>query len=123
MHAISKIETRIETQSILVRNGNLSIEAYFATSDDPKGAVIVLHEVFGVNHHLRSVVDRLAAEGYAVVAPNMVQRSAPGFALDEYDAASLALGRSHKDLMTADQILSDLRTVIGMLRDRPFQCR
>ncbi len=35
--------------------------------------------------------------------------------LDQYDAESLALGRSHKDLMTAAQIASDLTAVIKAL--------
>ncbi len=112
--------SKIETESLLVGNSDRSIECYCATPlsypEKPKGAVIVLHEVFGVNAHIRSVVDRLAFEGYAAIAPNMVQRSAPGFTLDEYDAESLALGRSHKDLMTAEQIAADLMLVIHRMR-------
>lgn len=108
--------SKIETESLSICNGALAIECYLAVPKNPKGAVIVLHEVFGVNAHLRSVVNRLAHEGYAAIAPNMVQRSAPGFALDQYDADSLALGRSHKDLMTAEQIASDLTAVIDRMR-------
>jgi carboxymethylenebutenolidase len=103
--------SEIETKKIFVQNGDLAIECYLSLPEIPKGAVIVIHEVFGVNAHLRSVVDRLARQGYAVIAPNLVQRSAPGLALDRYDAESLALGRSHKDLMTAAQISSDLTAV------------
>ncbi|MDW3497683.1 dienelactone hydrolase family protein, partial [Escherichia coli] len=33
----------------------------------PKGAVVVIQEIFGVNHHIRSVCDRLAKEGYVAV--------------------------------------------------------
>jgi carboxymethylenebutenolidase len=120
--------SKIETKKVVVQNEDLLIECYLAVPEaipeavpeavpevipkNHKGAVIVLHEVFGVNAHLRSVVDRLAQEGYAAIAPNMVQRSAPGLALDQYDAESLLLGRSHKDLMTAEQIASDLGAVI-----------
>ncbi len=77
MQSISKIETK----KVLVQNRDLAIECYLAMPEHPKGAVIVLHEVFGVNAQLRSVVDRLAREGYVAIAPNMVQRSAPGLAL------------------------------------------
>jgi carboxymethylenebutenolidase len=113
MQSISEIETK----KIFVHNGDMAIECYFSRPKTPKGSVIVIHEVFGVNAHLRSVVDRLAREGYAVIAPNLVQRSAPGLALDRYDAESLALGRSHKDLMTAAQIASDLTAVMENMKE------
>jgi carboxymethylenebutenolidase len=45
----------------------------------PKGGVVVIQEIFGVNHHIRSVVDRVAAEGYAAVAPALFDRTQPGF--------------------------------------------
>ncbi|MDP6581173.1 MAG: dienelactone hydrolase family protein, partial [Vicinamibacterales bacterium] len=35
---------------------------------DPKGAVVVIQEIFGVNVHIRDVADRLAAEGYLAIA-------------------------------------------------------
>jgi carboxymethylenebutenolidase len=121
MSSVSTIESQtiesqtIESQQIQVLNGDLAIDCYLSKPQNPRGAVIVIHEVFGINAHLRSVVDRLAKEGYAVIAPNMVQRSAPGLDLD-YSAESLALGRSHKDLMTAQQIMSDLTVVMDAMR-------
>jgi carboxymethylenebutenolidase len=44
----------------------------------PKGGVVVIQEIFGVNHHIRSVVGRVAAEGYAAVAPALFDRTQPG---------------------------------------------
>jgi len=44
--------------------------AYVAEPDGtPKGAVVVLQEIFGVNSHIRSVADGYAAEGYLAIAP------------------------------------------------------
>ena len=40
----------------------------------PKGAIVVVQEIFGVNKHIRSVCDRFAAEGYAAVAPALFDR-------------------------------------------------
>lgn len=45
----------------------------------PKGAIVVIQEIFGVNHHIRSVCDRLAKEGYVAVAPSIFDRIAPNF--------------------------------------------
>src|SRR5436190_19280776 len=43
-----------------------------------KGGVVVIQEIFGVNHHIRAVCDRLAAAGYAAVAPALFDRVEPG---------------------------------------------
>ena len=40
----------------------------------PKGAIVVLQEIFGVNAHIRSVADRYAAAGYLAIAPAMFDR-------------------------------------------------
>ena len=45
----------------------------------PKGAVVVIQEIFGVNHHIRSVCDRLADLGYVAIAPAIFDRIEPGF--------------------------------------------
>jgi carboxymethylenebutenolidase len=42
----------------------------------PKAAVVVIQEIFGVNHHIRSVCDRLAGDGYVAVAPSICDRLA-----------------------------------------------
>jgi len=40
----------------------------------PRGAIVVLQEIFGVNAHIRSVADRYAAAGYLAIAPAMFDR-------------------------------------------------
>jgi carboxymethylenebutenolidase len=45
----------------------------------PRGAVVVAQEIFGVNHHIRSICDRLAKEGYAAFAPSIFDRTEPNF--------------------------------------------
>ncbi|MDP1868913.1 MAG: dienelactone hydrolase family protein [Bradyrhizobium sp.] len=45
----------------------------------PKAAVVVIQEIFGVNHHIRSVCDRLAGEGYVAIAPSVFDRIEPNF--------------------------------------------
>jgi carboxymethylenebutenolidase len=48
-------------------------------SGAPKGAVVVIQEIFGVNHHIRGVCDRLAGEGYVAIAPAIFDRIEPSF--------------------------------------------
>jgi carboxymethylenebutenolidase len=50
--------------------------AYLAEpSGTPKGAIVVLQEIFGVNSHIRSVADRFAAAGYLAIAPALFDRA------------------------------------------------
>jgi carboxymethylenebutenolidase len=44
-----------------------------------KGGMVVIQEIFGVNHHIRAVCDRLAGEGYAAVAPALFDRTERDF--------------------------------------------
>ncbi len=45
----------------------------------PKGGLVVIQEIFGVNHHVRNVCDRFAALGYTSVAPAVFDRTQPDF--------------------------------------------
>ncbi|WP_375784431.1 dienelactone hydrolase family protein [Bradyrhizobium sp. Pha-3] len=45
----------------------------------PRGAIVVAQEIFGVNHHIRSICDRLAKQGYAAFAPSIFDRTEPNF--------------------------------------------
>jgi carboxymethylenebutenolidase len=44
-----------------------------------KGAIVVIQEIFGVNHHIRAVCDRLAGAGYVAIAPSIFDRIEPNF--------------------------------------------
>ncbi|EQD56162.1 Carboxymethylenebutenolidase, partial [mine drainage metagenome] len=50
-----------------------SVEAYLAApaDNDRHPGVIMIHEIFGLDAHTRNVADRLAAEGYTVLAPHL----------------------------------------------------
>ena len=64
----------------LKASDNFELGAYRADpGGTPKGAVVVIQEIFGVNHHIRSVCDRLAREGYVAIAPSIFDRSEPNF--------------------------------------------
>jgi len=45
----------------------------------PKGAIVVIQEIFGVNHHIRAVCDRLAGAGNVAIAPSIFDRIEPNF--------------------------------------------
>lgn len=52
-----------------------ALGAYQAQPDgQPKGAVVVIQEIFGVNQHIREVADGYAREGYFAIAPQLFDR-------------------------------------------------
>jgi carboxymethylenebutenolidase len=64
----------------LVAADSFKLGAYRADpSGTPKGGVVVIQEIFGVNHHIRAVCDRIAAQGYAAIAPALFDRQHPNF--------------------------------------------
>ena len=63
-----------------------------APDGEPKGAVVVIQEIFGVNAHIREVADGYAADGYAALAPALFDRVERGVELG-YDAEGMGRGR------------------------------
>ena len=58
----------------------------------PKGAVVVIQEIFGVNHHIRAVCDRFADQGYVAVAPAFFDRIERNFQ-SGYSPDEIAIAR------------------------------
>jgi|JI10StandDraft_1071094.scaffolds.fasta_scaffold373546_2 carboxymethylenebutenolidase len=73
--------------------------------------VLVVQEIWGVNHHIRSVADRIAALGYLAVAPDIFHRTAPGYQ-NTYDNMD---GMKHAMAMKPDSVAADLRAAHGWL--------
>jgi carboxymethylenebutenolidase len=64
----------------LTASDGFKLGAYRADSaSTAKAAIVVIQEIFGVNHHIRSVCDRLASGGYVAIAPAIFDRSQPNF--------------------------------------------
>jgi carboxymethylenebutenolidase len=64
----------------LTSSDNFKLGAYRADpAGKSKGGIVVIQEIFGVNHHIRAVCDRLAAQGYTAVAPAVFDRQQPDF--------------------------------------------
>jgi carboxymethylenebutenolidase len=66
----------------------------------PKGAVVVVQEIFGVNSHICAVADGYAAEGYLAVAPAAFHRVKPGVELG-YTDADMGEGFGYKTAVEA----------------------
>lgn len=73
----------------------------------PKGGIVVIQEIFGVNAHIRSVVDRFAALGYVAIAPALFDRLETGVELG-YDEAGVQKGKALVTELGIDRPLEDI---------------
>ena len=79
-------------QTQLTSSDGFTLGAYQAAPDGAaKGAVVVIQEIFGVNNHIREVVDGYAADGYFAIAPQIFDRVEPGIELG-YEEADMNAG-------------------------------
>jgi len=87
--------------------------AYLARpSGPPKGALVVVQEIFGVNSHIRAVADGYAADGYLAIAPAVFERVEPGVELG-YTDADIARGRTLRTSAGDDNALVDIAAAIA----------
>lgn len=80
----------------------------------PRGAVVVIQEIFGVNSHIRSVADGYAAQGYLAAAPACFERVKPGVSLG-YSEADMGEGFGYKtavEALPAPGVLQDIQAAI-----------
>src|SRR5262247_3432123 len=78
------------------------LSAYCAEpSGKPRGGIVVIQEIFGVNSHIRSVADGYAADGYFAIAPAMFDRVQKNFEV-AYSPDDVAKGREVRGKVTND---------------------
>ena len=93
-----------------------TFSAYLANpSGEPKGRVVVIQEIFGVNSHIREVCDGYAEAGYVALAPALFDRVGPGIELgyegdDMTRGVEIAMGK-----LEMPNTLSDVQAAIDYL--------
>jgi carboxymethylenebutenolidase len=78
-----------------------------AGPDKPRGGLVVVQEIFGVNSHIRSVCDGYAADGYVTVAPALFDRYERNVDIG-YTPEDIARGRELKAKASIDAALRDV---------------
>ena len=97
--------------------GDKPMSAYLASHRDaaPRPAVIVLQEIFGVTPHLRALTERIAAEGYTAVAPDVFHRQGDRLETD-YARPEPGVERMHR--LRDDDFLRDIDGLLRWLGGR-----
>ncbi len=103
---------------ILTAADGHTLLAYHTTPDGrPRGQLVVLHEFFGLNDHIRSVADRFAAIGFAAIVPGLSDRAEPG-AEYGYDPEGIAAGRALRAKIPFEKSLLDAQAAIDFAKPR-----
>lgn len=110
------------TITIDTLDGKGRFDTYVAEpASTPRAAIVVIQEIFGVNAGIRSKCDRLAADGYLALAPDLFWQIAPGVELDpdvtdQMQRALDLMGQFDQDAGIRDTEAT-IRTARGMLAD------
>src|SRR5207245_8729483 len=78
----------------------------------PRGAIVVIQEIFGVNSHVKQVADGYAADGYVAIAPAMFDRVQKNFDVG-YTPDDIAKGREIRGKVTTDMALKDAQAAVN----------
>jgi carboxymethylenebutenolidase len=106
------------TISLTAADGH-SLSAYRAGPDDAPHGLVVVQEIFGVNHHMRTVADRFAAAGYLCIAPALFDRVSPGIELG-YTPDDVARGRELRGKVPEAGTMADITAAAMELGKRPI---
>jgi carboxymethylenebutenolidase len=84
------------------------LSAYVAKpAGKPRGGLVVIQEIFGVNGHIRRVADGYAADGYLAIAPALFDRIEPGIEIG-YTPPDIERGRDLKGRSSTENALKDI---------------
>jgi carboxymethylenebutenolidase len=114
----------MNTMTIPTIEGDATFTGYIARpACGAKAAIIVIQEIFGVNPGIRQKCDKLAAEGYIALAPDLFWRLKPGIELDPDVEAEFAQALEWMGKFNQDQGVRDIQAAINFLRTKEGAAR
>jgi carboxymethylenebutenolidase len=104
-----------QTITLKVHQAN-DMNAYVVSPDEKNSypAIIVFQEAFGVNHHIKNVAEKISAEGYIAIAPELFHRTAPPgttISYTNFDAV-----KPHMGVLTIDGLTEDIKATHDWLQ-------
>jgi len=108
----------ISTETVEFPSDGFTVQAFLAKPvTTPAGglpAVMVAHEWWGLNDHIKDIARRIAQEGYAALAPDLYSRLGHKVTADPAEAASLM------ESLSSQAALRDLSAALQDLKQRSF---
>jgi carboxymethylenebutenolidase len=78
----------------------------------PRGGIVVIQEIFGVNRHIRAVTDQFAAAGFTAIAPALFDRVERNVDVPYTDVPK---GRKYVQQLKNEKVLLDVQAAINRL--------
>jgi carboxymethylenebutenolidase len=104
-----------EWDPFMARDGH-QFQAYLAApAGKPRGAVVIVQEIFGVNDHICSLVDRYAAAGFVAIAPSLYDRIGRNLTTG-YAPEDIPVARGYATQVKRQDALTDLAAAINVVR-------
>jgi carboxymethylenebutenolidase len=104
-----------EFTTIMARDGH-EFQAWLAApAGRPRGALVVVQEIFGVNGHIRAVTDGFAAAGYTAIAPALFDRVRRGIELG-YTPEDQSQGVGYRKQIANEAALKDIAAAAAVVR-------
>ena len=92
----------LPTEDIIFSGPNGDIFGAYAAAEDPKGAVLVIHENRGLKDHFKNLAGRLARDGYSALAIDLLSEEGGTPAFNDDARAMAALGAASRERFVAD---------------------
>jgi carboxymethylenebutenolidase len=107
-----------ERTTINTKDGTFG--AYVARpSRSPAPAVVVIQEIFGVNHVMRDIADGLAGQGYLAICPDLFWRIEPGIDITDKSEAEWKRAFELFNAFDVDAGVEDIAATIDHIRRDP----
>ena len=102
-------------QTLMARDGH-EFSAYLAPpAGAPRGAIVVLQEIFGVNAHIRAVAEKYAAAGFLAIAPALFDRIGRNIELG-YGPKDMEQGTGYRLQVDEAKALLDIGAAVNVVR-------
>ena len=102
--------------TIMARDGH-EFQAWLAAAPArPRGAVVVIQEIFGINAYMRAVTDGFAAAGYTAIAPSLFDRVRRGIQLG-YGDAERQEGAGYMKQLVTETTMKDVAAAVAVVRN------
>jgi carboxymethylenebutenolidase len=105
-----------EFSTFMARDGHEFQAWLVAPAGRPRGAVVLLQEIFGVNGHIRAVAQDFAAQGYTVIAPCLFDRIRRGIELG-YSPAEVQEGAGYRAQLKPETTMKDIAAAAAVVRN------
>ena len=103
-----------DTITLTAEDGHKLAAYRGAPTGAPRGGLVVVQEIFGVNSHIKQVCDGFAADGYVALAPAIFDRVERDFAIG-YKPEDIERGRGVRGKLPVEDAVKDVRAAVKAL--------